>query len=646
MMLEINILNKTFNKNNQKKLIFEDVNIKLPNVGLILLKGNSGIGKTTLLNLISKLDNDFKGYIKYDNQEISKEFVITNVSYLMQNDNLIENISVYDNLNLYNELSEEQIDKLLKFLSIIDLKDKKIRYLSSGEKRRVAIARTLLKQPKIILLDEVTSNLDNNNSKNIMELLKIISKNVLIIYSSHDESIYNYADVLLEVKDYKIEQQIINNLEDKKINLSNNYTINSKYKNKILKCTIFNIKSNLTNIAIMSLLFLTSLTFIILSNFDISKVLTDTLKLNNNNYINSDSQNDKLISFTNSSSHFFKIINVSSDNVEFVYYEPPYRNDFTTYENMNLFDYIGSLPLNDNEIMIYQILAENIIYYYFANNNQVNNIDDLIGKEIITDNNTFIISGIIKQDLSIFEKLKHTKIDDNDIDANLLNLFNGKVSNYYNEVIITNQNTIDILNNKYEIFNDNNRTKKIYIDNYNEMYRIIKKNTMDYDLNKLLLNRNHFNVYDTEYSKSLTDLFYILTIVSKISPVLAIIFSLISIMFMYTFVRNYMDKNNKNISILKLIGFEEREILNNYTLGIMFQTLLSIVLSLLIFIVLNLIMNAYFSKIYYFYVDILNISFIDVILYSIMIIILIELMYIYIKKYFKNIRISYVLRNN
>lgn len=645
-MLEINILNKTFNKNNQKKIIFEDVNIKLPNVGLILLKGNSGIGKTTLLNLISKLDNDFKGYIKYDNQEISKEFVKTNVSYLMQNDNLIENISVYDNLNLYNELSEEQIDKLLKFLSIIDLKDKKIKYLSSGEKRRVAIARTLLKQPKIILLDEVTSNLDNNNSKNIMELLKIISKNVLIIYSSHDESIYNYADVLLEVKDYKIEKQIINNLEDKKINLSNNYTINSKYKNKILKSTIFNIKSNLTNIAIMSLLFLTSLTFIILSNFDISKVLTDTLRLNNNNYINSDSQNDKLISFTNSSSHFFKIINVSLDNVEFVYYEPPYRNDFTTYENMNLFDYIGALPLNDNEIMIYQILAENIIYYYFANNNQVNNIDDLIGKEIITDNNTFTISGIIKQDLSIFEKLKHTKIDDNDIDANLLNLFNGKVSNYYNEVIITNQNTIDILNNKYEIFNDNNRTKKIYIDNYNEMYRIIKKNTMDYDLNKLLLNRNHFNVYDTEYSKSLTDLFYILTIVSKISPVLAIIFSLISIMFMYTFVRNYMDKNNKNISILKLIGFEEHEILNNYTLGIMFQTLLSIVLSLLIFIVLNLIMNAYFSKLYYFYVDILNISFIDVILYSIMIIILIVLMYIYIKKYFKNIRISYVLRNN
>lgn len=645
-MLEINILNKTFNKNNQKKLIFEDVNIKLPNVGLILLKGNSGIGKTTLLNLISKLDNDFKGYIKYDNQEISKEFVKTNVSYLMQNDNLIENISVYDNLNLYNELSEEQIDKLLKFLSIIDLKDKKIKYLSSGEKRRVAIARTLLKQPKIILLDEVTSNLDNNNSKNIMELLKIISENVLIIYSSHDESIYNYADVLLEVKNYKIEKQIINNLEDKKINLSNNYTINSKYKNKILKCTIFNIKSNLTNIALMSLLFLTSLTFIILSNFDISKVLTDTLKLNNNNYINSDSQNDKLISFTNSSFHFFKIINVSLDNVEFVYYEPPYRNDFTTYENMNLFDYIGSLPLNDNEIMIYQILAENIIYYYFANNNQVNNIDDLIGKEIITDNNTFIISGIIKQDLSIFEKLKHTKIDDNDIDANLLNLFNGKVSNYYSEVIITNQNTIDILNNKYEILNDNNRTKKIYIDNYNEMYRIIKKNTMDYDLNKLLLNRNYFNVYDTEYSKSLTDLFYILTIVSKISPVLAIIFSLISIMFMYTFVRNYMDKNNKNISILKLLSFNDDEILSNYTLGIMFQTMLSIALCLLIFMVLNLIINAYFSKIYYFYVDILNISFIDVILYSIMIIILIVLMYIYIKKYFKNIRISYVLRNN
>ena len=175
-MLDIKILNKIFNKNNSNQLIFENTNIELPNNGLILLKGESGIGKTTFLNIVSKLDNNFDGNIKYNSQEITNDFVKENISYLMQDDNLMENITVFDNLNLYNELTEKQIDNLLKFLNISDLKNKKVKYLSSGEKRRVAIARTLLKHPKIILLDEITSNLDNDNSKNIMELLKIISK--------------------------------------------------------------------------------------------------------------------------------------------------------------------------------------------------------------------------------------------------------------------------------------------------------------------------------------------------------------------------------------------------------------------------------------------------------------------------------------
>ena len=121
-MLEINILNKTFHKNKSDKLIFDDINITLPNNGLILLKGESGIGKTTLLNTISRLDNDFVGNIKYDSQEITEEFVKKNISYLMQDDNLIENISVFDNLNLYNELTEKNMNDLLTFLNIDNLK--------------------------------------------------------------------------------------------------------------------------------------------------------------------------------------------------------------------------------------------------------------------------------------------------------------------------------------------------------------------------------------------------------------------------------------------------------------------------------------------------------------------------------------------
>jgi len=645
-MLDIKILNKIFNKNNSNQLIFENTNIELPNNGLILLKGESGIGKTTFLNIVSKLDNNFDGNIKYNSQEITNDFVKENISYLMQDDNLMENITVFDNLNLYNELTEKQIDNLLKFLNISDLKNKKVKYLSSGEKRRVAIARTLLKHPKIILLDEITSNLDNDNSKNIMELLKIISKNVLIIYSSHDELTNDYADIILEIKNHKIEKQIINDLKNIDIKLNNNYTVNSNYKIKILKNTIFNIKSNLINILIMSLLFLISLTFLVLSNIDTSKILTNILKLNNNNYIFSENQNDKLIRYKDNNSQFFKLINMSIDNVEFIYYEPPYHNDFTTYENIYLKDYIGSLPLKNNEIMIYQILAENLIYYYFTGDKKVNSIEELIGKEIIVEDNTFIISGIIKQDLSIFEELKHTKIDDNDIDINLVNLFNGKISNYYKEVIITNQNTINNLNAKYEIFNDFNKTKKIYVSDYNKIYQIIKMNTKNYNLNKLLLSRNNYSIYDTEYSESLTNLFYTLTLISKISPILSVSFILIMMIYAYTFVRNYLDKNNKNICILKLLGFETKEIINNYTLGIIIQTLISTIISLLIFIGLNLIISSYLTKIYYFTIKILNISNLSITIYLSVIIILIIFMYIYIKKYLRNINISNILRNN
>lgn len=74
-MLEINIINKSFNKNKKTKLIFENTNFNLPNNGLILLKGESGIGKTTLLNMICKLDDDYIGSIKYDNKDLTAEFV-------------------------------------------------------------------------------------------------------------------------------------------------------------------------------------------------------------------------------------------------------------------------------------------------------------------------------------------------------------------------------------------------------------------------------------------------------------------------------------------------------------------------------------------------------------------------------------------
>ena len=641
-MLEINIINKSFNKNKKTKLIFENTNFNLPNNGLILLKGESGIGKTTLLNMICKLDDDYIGSIKYDNKDITSEFVKNNVSYLMQDNNLIEDISIYDNLNLYEEVTTNDIDNILSKLDILNLKDKKVQLLSSGEKRRVAIARTLLKNPKIIIADEITSNLDNNNNKNIMNILKDIAKNTLVIYSSHDDLTYSYADIILAINNHKIDMQKVIDLTD--INVGNNpvYKIKSSYKDKIIFNTIFNIKPNISSILIMAILFLTSLTLIMLSNFDSSRVLTNILNLNNVLELTSDKKEDLLISFKNNNSQNFRLLNIPLNDIEYVYYEVPYINLFATYDNLFISDYIGKLPTSDNEIMIYQILAEDIIYYNYGDT--IKNINDLIDKEIEVDGNIFKISGIINQDLTLFNELKTTKIQD-DFDINLINLYTGKILNYYSEVIITNQKFIDFLSVKYDIQDSYKRNKKIYISNYDDVYNIIRNNTKDYNLTKILFNRNNFYLYDTEYSNSLTNMLYYLTIVSKVSPIFSILFIVLIIMFTSVFVRDYLDKNNLNICILKLLGFSNQELIKNYSYGILIYSLISIVISLLSFILIITGLNRYLTKIYYFNVSILNISILGLVIYLIILGFVLFVMFINLKRYFNNVKVSYDLRN-
>lgn len=641
-MLEINIINKSFNKNKKTKLIFENTNFNLPNNGLILLKGESGIGKTTLLNMICKLDDDYIGNIKYDNKDLTSEFVKNNVSYLMQDNNLIENISVYDNLNLYEEVTTSDIDNILSKLDILNLKDKKVQLLSSGEKRRVAIARTLLKNPKIILADEITSNLDNNNTKNIMNILKDIAKNTLVIYSSHDDLTYSYADIILTINNYKIDKQNVIDLTD--INMENNpvYKIKSSYKDKIIFNTIFNIKPNISSILIMAILFLTSLTLIMLSNFDSSRVLTNTLNLNNVLELTSDKKEDLLISFKNNNYQNFRLLNIPLNDIEYVYYEVPYINLFTTYDNLFISDYIGKLPTSDNEIMIYQILAEDIIYYNYGDT--IKNLNDLIDKEIEADGNIFKISGIIKQDLTLFNELKTTKIQD-DFDINLINLYTGKILNYYSEVIITNQKIIDSLSVKYDIQDSYKRNKKIYISNYDDVYNIIWNNTRNYNLSKILFNRNNFYLYDTEYSNSLTNMLYYLTIISKVSSIFSILFIVLIIMFAWVFVRDYLDKNNLNICILKLLGFTNQELIINYSYGILIYSLTSIIISLLSFILIITGLNKYLTKIYYFNVSILNISVLGLVIYLTILGFVLFIMFNNLKRYFNNVKVSYNLRN-
>lgn len=211
-MIELKNINKNFFENN----LFTNFNYQF-NIGQsYALIGQSGCGKTTLLNIIGKLEAIDGGEVIVNNTSLNKikekEYFRSYVSYLFQNYGLIENKSIKDNLELsfvgQNITSKEKIKKMLEALEQVNLNldiNRKIFSLSGGESQRVAIAKTILKDTPIILADEPTASLDEKNSDEIMNLILKLQRNRLIIIATHDSSVYERLDHVIELgKEEKI----------------------------------------------------------------------------------------------------------------------------------------------------------------------------------------------------------------------------------------------------------------------------------------------------------------------------------------------------------------------------------------------------------------------------------------------------------
>ncbi len=222
------------------KIILKDLSFVLPDNGLIAIYGKSGCGKTTLVNILANLDKDYTGDIIFNNYkyqdypyEISK-----NIGVIYQNYNLLNNYTVFDNIKISalinDNFDENKIIALCKNFNL-DKKilHKKCRYLSGGEKQRIAIMRVLINEPCIILADEPTGSLDSKNSKIVMELLKKASQTSLVILVTHNLELAKiYCDNILEFSALNKQNLITTK---KEINL-----INKRKKDKsflsLIKC--------------------------------------------------------------------------------------------------------------------------------------------------------------------------------------------------------------------------------------------------------------------------------------------------------------------------------------------------------------------------------------------------------------------------
>jgi putative ABC transport system ATP-binding protein len=217
-ILEISNLTKTYGtKVKTHALLSIDLTIKKGE--FIALTGESGCGKTTLLNLIAGLDYPTSGIIKVDGIDISKlndhklaEYRSKKIGIVFQFFNLIPILTASENIELAMMIAKKsekdqkiRAKKLLEMMGLSEKKNSKTNELSGGEQQRIAIARAISNDSKLLLMDEPTGNLDTKTTRELMVYIKKLNKEgKTLIMATHDHSLLKYADRIIKMQDGRI----------------------------------------------------------------------------------------------------------------------------------------------------------------------------------------------------------------------------------------------------------------------------------------------------------------------------------------------------------------------------------------------------------------------------------------------------------
>ncbi len=217
-------------------LVLDNVSLEIKKGSFVSIVGASGSGKSTLLTILGGIDKPTEGKVYLGEREISsmseKELAIlrrTDLGFVFQFFNLAPYLTAEENvllpIMLRGKVTDEdkaRANELMGYLGILDLKDKLPSKMSGGEQQRVAIARGLIINPEVILLDEPTGNLDSKNSEEIMNLLTKINKEMgaTIVQVTHSDHNANYGDTIITIKDGKIvmvtgdKEEIVEKIEE------------------------------------------------------------------------------------------------------------------------------------------------------------------------------------------------------------------------------------------------------------------------------------------------------------------------------------------------------------------------------------------------------------------------------------------------
>lgn len=189
------------------RLLFDNLSFTIKTGEFVCFSGESGKGKTTLLNMIGQIEPPTSGQIRYDGKEVRTSrdrlaFLATKVGFIFQNFALVEGKTVSQNLEFVKKKNRQNIsvEEALERVGLADKLHAKVYTLSGGEQQRVALARLYIKKADIILADEPTGSLDRHNADLVMSILKDLnSQGKTIVLVTHDDAIKERCDRIIEL---------------------------------------------------------------------------------------------------------------------------------------------------------------------------------------------------------------------------------------------------------------------------------------------------------------------------------------------------------------------------------------------------------------------------------------------------------------
>ena len=197
--------------------VFKNINYEFNEGKVYAIKGKSGSGKTTLLSLLSGLETNYGGNITYNGKNLKKQdldkYRSSDIGIIFQSYNLLPHLTAMENIILSMDISNVDVtdksEKAIELMKSVGLKesqkDRRVLKLSGGEQQRVAIARSLSYNPRMILADEPTGNLDKETENEILKIFKNLAKknNKCVIIVTHSENVCKNADKIFDLKPQK-----------------------------------------------------------------------------------------------------------------------------------------------------------------------------------------------------------------------------------------------------------------------------------------------------------------------------------------------------------------------------------------------------------------------------------------------------------